>query len=124
MDQSGFRIVLAALPLLFLSLFFMSADEAMAEGDSKSSVYIVYLANSPPENAEYETFHLQTLSSVFSTPEEAREALLYSYKSTINGFSAKLTPEQVDRLSKQPGVLQVMPSQVYHLHGGGRRAAV
>ncbi|KAJ0923208.1 putative peptidase S8 propeptide/proteinase inhibitor I9 [Helianthus annuus] len=40
--------------------------------------------------------------------EAAKGALLYTYKHAACGFSAKLTPKQVEQLSKQPGVLQVV----------------
>lgn len=50
--------------------------------------------------------------------EAAKEALIYSYKHAASGFSAKLTAEQVSELSKQPGVLQVVPSQTVQLHTG------
>ncbi|RLN36079.1 hypothetical protein C2845_PM03G30400 [Panicum miliaceum] len=46
-----------------------------------------------------------------------RDAVLYHYKHAASGFFAKLTPQQVEELKKQPCVLQVVPSQTYHLHG-------
>ncbi|XP_043703716.1 subtilisin-like protease SBT3.11 [Telopea speciosissima] len=94
-------------------------SEAGGAGDSSSkgaAVHIVYTEQ--PEGEEPEAFHLKTLSSVLGSEEAAKESLIYSYKTAASGFSAKLTPEQVAEISKQPGVLQVVPSRTYQLHSG------
>merc|ERR1712183_26642 len=83
---------------------------------SDSAVQIVYVER--PENEEAEAFHIRTLASVLGSEEAAKEALIYSYKNAASGFSAKLTPEQVSQISKQPGVLQVVPSRTVQLHSG------
>ncbi|KAL7263581.1 hypothetical protein ACSBR1_001694 [Camellia fascicularis] len=87
-----------------------------------SAVHIIYTER--PQNEDPETYHIRTLASVLGSEGAAKEALLYSYKHAASGFSAKLTPEQVSEMSKQPGVLQVVPSKTYHLHSGPGRLNV
>ncbi|XP_028783858.1 subtilisin-like protease SBT5.6 [Neltuma alba] len=60
---------------------------------------------------DIEHIHRSYLVSVKETEEEARASLLYSYKHTINGFSAVLTPEEAKRLSEMEGVASVRESQ-------------
>ncbi|KAL7246612.1 hypothetical protein ACSBR2_001669 [Camellia fascicularis] len=96
------------------------ADLSMPKSDS--AVHIIYTER--PQNEDPETYHIRTLASVLGSEGAAKEALLYSYKHAASGFSAKLTPEQVSEMSKQPGVLQVVPSKTYHLHSGPGRLNV
>lgn len=49
--------------------------------------------------SEIENTHHSYLLSVKQTEEEAKASLLYSYKHSINGFAALLTPKEVDKLS-------------------------
>ncbi|KAL6619185.1 hypothetical protein ACP70R_034324 [Stipagrostis hirtigluma subsp. patula] len=109
-------------PLLIL-LFLGAAAAAMAAepeqaapaAAQEAAVHIVYVDR--PEGADPEEFHIRTLAHVLGSEEQAKGAVLYHYKHAASGFSAKLTPAQVEELKKQPGVLQVVPSQTYKLHG-------
>ncbi|XP_028805798.1 subtilisin-like protease SBT3.17 [Neltuma alba] len=113
------------LSISSLLLVFLIVSTAMAESTPKPvdsadsstpAVHIVYTEK--PESEEPEAYHIRTLTAVLGSEEAAKEALLYSYKSAASGFSAKLTPEQVSEISKQPGVLQVVPSRTLQVHSG------
>lgn len=63
--------------------------------------YVVYFGHHNGERTkdEIEEFHHTYLSSVKETEEEATSSLLYSYKNSINGFAALLTPDEASKLS-------------------------
>ncbi|XP_060216646.1 subtilisin-like protease SBT3.3 [Lycium barbarum] len=102
--------------LLFAAIITTMADSQTSQPSNESKVHIVYTEK--PEDQEPEQYHIKTLASVLGSEEAAKEALIYSYKHAASGFSAKLTAEQVSELLKQPGVLQVVPSQTVQLHTG------
>jgi hypothetical protein len=64
-------------------------------------VYIVYFGEHSGEKTlnEIEDTHHSYLLSVKKSEEEARASLIYSYKHSINGFAAVLTPEEASSLS-------------------------
>ncbi|CAL2277227.1 unnamed protein product [Prunus armeniaca] len=76
-----------------------SAPKSVASS-SESAVHIVYTER-PLENEEPEAYHIRTLASVLGSDEAAKGALIYSYKTAASGFSAKLTPQQVEEISSQ-----------------------
>ncbi|XP_050214795.1 subtilisin-like protease SBT3.10 [Mercurialis annua] len=113
---------IASSPSLILLLIFVISIicqinmSVSASDSSKPAVQIVYTER--PQDEEPEAYHMRTLASVLGSEDAAKEALVYSYKTAASGFSCKLTPEQVDQMSKQPGVLQVVPSKTVQLHSG------
>ncbi|CAL9150857.1 subtilisin-like protease SBT3.17 [Musa acuminata AAA Group] len=115
-------LAIASLVLVLFST--VSIVSPMAEAATKlqeepqkeeAAVNIVYVAK--PEGEEPEAFHIRTLAAVLGSEEAAKDSLIYHYKHAASGFSAKLTRSQVEELSKQPGVLRVVPSKTVSLHG-------
>ncbi|GAV73959.1 Inhibitor_I9 domain-containing protein [Cephalotus follicularis] len=102
--------------LLSLIAITITMGESVNKSSSESAVHIIYTEK--PQDEEPEAYHIRTLASVLGSEEAAKEALLYSYKHAASGFSAKLTPQQVAEISRQPGVLQVVPSSTLQLHSG------
>jgi len=66
-------------------------------------VYIVYFGEHKGDKAfhEIEEHHHSYLQSVKESEEDARASLLYSYKHSINGFAAELTPDQASKLESK-----------------------
>ncbi|CAI0391887.1 unnamed protein product [Linum tenue] len=110
-----FFVVSAAIATMTDSV--PSAAAAAAAQPASAAVHIVYTER-PEGNEEPEAYHIRTLASVLGSEQAAKDAMLYSYKTAASGFSAKLTPEQVEQISRQPGVLQVVPSRTVQLHSG------
>ena len=65
-----------------------------------SQIYVVeFRDKTTPQHEEIENTHHSYLLSVKGTREEAQASLLYSYKHTINGFAAFLTPKEANIFS-------------------------
>ncbi|KAH0699523.1 hypothetical protein KY284_013738 [Solanum tuberosum] len=88
--------------------------------DQETKVYVVYLGEHNGEKTlkEIEDHHYSFLHSVKGTTtskEDVRASLVHSYKNVINGFSAVLTPQEVDMISGMEGVVSVFHSDPYEI---------
>jgi hypothetical protein len=100
--------------LLWSGASIKPANSTMAQ--AAGDVHIVHVERSEQHANDAENYHLDILASVVGSKEAAQEAMLYSYNQAMNGFSAKLTPEQVKALQEKPEVIQVTPNRVHTLH--------
>ncbi|GAV82227.1 Inhibitor_I9 domain-containing protein [Cephalotus follicularis] len=75
-------------------------------------VHIVYFGEHKENKAlhEIEDSHHSYLLSVKKNKEDARTSLIYSYKHSINGFAAVLTPYEASKLSELEEVVSVFKS--------------
>ncbi|XP_017982102.1 PREDICTED: subtilisin-like protease SBT3.18 [Theobroma cacao] len=95
---------------LAFSLYFIHST-------STSHVYIVYLGiNQFHDPILTSKFHLQVLSDVFASEEDAKRCILYSYRNSFSGFSAKLNSSQATTLAKMENVVSVFRSKILKLH--------
>ncbi|CAN0862180.1 Subtilisin-like protease SBT5.6 [Linum grandiflorum] len=100
------------LLLVVLLLFCFSLLEVNCYEEHKN--YIVYLGEhvtgekTPDEILQT---HHSYLSAVKDSDEDAESSLIYSYKHTINGFAASLTPRQVSRFKEMEEVVAVIESR-------------
>ncbi|WOL03550.1 subtilisin-like protease SBT3.1 [Canna indica] len=106
----AFAVLVASL--LFLSS--LSSSPTAAKEEETASVYIVFVEE--PVGEEPEAFHVRTLAAVLGSEAAAKRAILFHYTHAASGFAAKLTAEQVEKLEKQPGVIQVIRSRTYSIH--------
>ncbi|KAL6645474.1 hypothetical protein ACP70R_017082 [Stipagrostis hirtigluma subsp. patula] len=112
------------LLLLVVSLSF-AIYPIQSNAASHADVHIVYLGHnnglSPTLTSQ---FHLRLLSRVFTKPDEAREAILYSYSYGFSGFAALLNSTQAATLSESSWpsqaeteeVISVFRSRILQLH--------
>uniref|UniRef100_A0ACD6AAB1 Uncharacterized protein n=1 Tax=Avena sativa TaxID=4498 RepID=A0ACD6AAB1_AVESA len=101
-------LLIVLLPLA--GAVFMSA----AVADGPPAVYLVFVDPTPP-GVTCMQFHLGILTVALGSEEKAKEAMIYNYKNVVNGFSARVTPSQLDAIKKQPQVNRVLPSVTLHL---------
>ncbi|KAG8385371.1 hypothetical protein BUALT_Bualt03G0036100 [Buddleja alternifolia] len=102
-----------------LSLFLLLVLPILVSCTQKQ-VHIVYFGEHSGQKTvrEIEESHHSYLFSVKETEEDARSSLVYSYKNSINGFAALLTPDEASKLSEMEEVVSVFPSRPgkYSLH--------
>ncbi|MQL72927.1 hypothetical protein Taro_005253 [Colocasia esculenta] len=102
----------SAASLLPVLLFVLCVTSASSYYDQRK-VYIVYLGEHQRAKTVEEIHgdHHSFLLSVKDSEAQARESLLYSYKNSINGFAALLSPDEAARLSEMEGVITTFPSE-------------
>ncbi|CAN1847268.1 Subtilisin-like protease SBT5.6 [Linum perenne] len=106
-----FSLFISISVLLLISPLLVTSDQPQKN-------YIVYFGeHSGRRTADQilETHH-SYLSSVKESDEEAKASLIYSYKHTINGFAASLTPREASQLNELEEVVSVIESRPYKTH--------
>ncbi|CAN6165973.1 unnamed protein product [Urochloa humidicola] len=110
----------AAAAACFLLLVLASTAAATAagrdHGQPAASVYMV-MVRPPGQGVDCEAYQMHILATALGSEARAKAALVYSYKTVVSGFAAKLTPAQLAAVQKHPDVLQALPDVKYTLQG-------
>ncbi|KAG7534715.1 Peptidase S8/S53 domain [Arabidopsis thaliana x Arabidopsis arenosa] len=98
-----------------LFVLFLSSVSAIIDDPQTKQVYVVYMG-SLPSQLEYTpmSHHMSILQEV--TGESSVEGrLVRSYKRSFNGFAARLTESERERVAEMEGVVSVFPNMNYKL---------
>ncbi|GMY15314.1 Cucumisin like [Fagus crenata] len=72
-------------------------------------VYIVYIGDRLKDEISASFLHTNILQQVVSS--KAVDSLLHSYEKSFNGFVAKLTKEEAQKLAGMEGIVSVFPNE-------------
>ncbi|KAK1409423.1 hypothetical protein QVD17_35949 [Tagetes erecta] len=107
--------LLRFLFLLTVTYFFIFSDTLAADSNDLKT-YIVYMGHLPKNHDHFSlaSHHTSMLQQVIGS--RASKSLLWSYKRSFNGFVAKLTEEEKNKVARMEGVVSVFPSKKKQLH--------
>ncbi|KAJ6895542.1 hypothetical protein NC651_021911 [Populus alba x Populus x berolinensis] len=101
-----------SIPLCILTLS-ISVLLCSATGDDRKE-YIVYMGSLPEGEYSPSSHHLSLLQEVVKD-SSSENVLVRSYKRSFNGFSAKLTSEEAQKLASKKEVVSIFPSTTLQL---------
>ncbi|RZC68502.1 hypothetical protein C5167_031779 [Papaver somniferum] len=104
--SSTFLIVFLAIASINITCYAQTEDR---------KVYTVCMGELPTESVYTPMSHHQTILQDILEGSSVQDTLVHSYKRSFNGFSAKLTEKEVQKLSGMEGVVSVFPNRVYQL---------
>ncbi|CAN1150607.1 Subtilisin-like protease SBT4.3 [Linum perenne] len=105
--------ILSLCIILASNLNLHSCTVASSNVDRK--VYIVYMGALPEPPYDPTSHHLSLIREVVDDSQGA-DLLIRSYKRSFNGFAAKLTDAEAQKLSSRNDVVSVFPSKKMQLH--------
>ncbi|XP_048324616.2 subtilisin-like protease SBT4.13 [Ziziphus jujuba] len=103
---------------LLISIFMLSLSLSKCtaiENDDRKE-YIVYMGSLPEDGLYSPTAnHISLLQGVLQG-SNIEKSLVRSYKRSFNGFAAKLTDTEKQKIAEMKGVISVFPNRNYQLH--------
>ncbi|KAJ8770311.1 hypothetical protein K2173_013265 [Erythroxylum novogranatense] len=104
------------VPILFLLFSLVSVFHSPTLALKRP--YIVYLGSHPHgyeptvlDVSKRTDHHYELLATYMTSKEKSKEAIIYSYTHSINGFAAILDEETAAKIYKHPEVVSVFPSE-------------
>ncbi|CAN8248216.1 unnamed protein product [Cochlearia groenlandica] len=104
------------LVILLLNGLWISPGYTAAADKQVKDFYIIYLGDRPDNGDTTINTHINLLSSLNISQEEARERIVYSYTKAFNAFAAKLSPHEAKKMMEMEDVLGVFRNRYRQLH--------
>ncbi|XP_039057523.1 subtilisin-like protease SBT4.15 [Hibiscus syriacus] len=99
---------------------FLCVATTLIQGSTENErkIYIVYMGEVSHDADRISTMkeHDNMLLKAIGDEKTARESKIYSYGKSINGFAARLLPDEAKRLSDEDGVVSVFENTRRKLH--------
>ncbi|XP_065869776.1 cucumisin-like [Euphorbia lathyris] len=111
--MAGLNTVLLAC-ILLVNLINCGTCSSHDISDGERKVYIVYMGERPKGEFSASMLHTSMLQQILGSA--ASDYLLHSYHRSFNGFAAKLTQEEKQKIDGMEGVVSVFLSQKKKLH--------
>ncbi|KAL6903840.1 hypothetical protein ACP4OV_004653 [Aristida adscensionis] len=121
----GLRVAAAALLLLSPAAVTPAASHEGHDTGVHSNYLVIVDSRYEYDKTVHKnisSWHASLLASVCDMAKEALEKdpsamsrLIYSYRNVVNGFAARLTPQEVEVMSKKDWFERVLPEQTYKL---------
>ncbi|CAI0443445.1 unnamed protein product [Linum tenue] len=74
------------------------------------------MGHKPNTETPASALHLSLLQQITGSASVSSDSLVYSYKRSFNGFAARLTDAEKDKLSGYEGIVSVFPNRIRKLH--------
>ncbi|KAI3928529.1 hypothetical protein MKW98_024130 [Papaver atlanticum] len=100
---------------LIVFLAIASINLSCCAQDEDQKVYIVYMGDLPTESEYTPMSHHQNILQEILEGRSVQETLIHSYERSFNGFSAKLTEQEAQKLSGMKGIVSVFPNREFQL---------
>ncbi|KAH7512170.1 hypothetical protein FEM48_Zijuj12G0062100 [Ziziphus jujuba var. spinosa] len=111
------RLISIILVLFSFRILSSSTNVFLVHGAPTQKHYIVFMGqHSYPDSESVISSNHELLSSVVGSINEAKKVAVHHYTKSFRGFSAMLTPEQANKLSKSSSVVSIFESTVHRLH--------
>ncbi|XP_023515158.1 subtilisin-like protease SBT1.5 [Cucurbita pepo subsp. pepo] len=108
--------------VLFSLLLPLYSSSSSADASKKTFIVQVHGDSKPSIFPTHKHWYESSLASItsnkatYATSSSSNGPILHTYENVFHGFSAKLSPSEVEKLQTLPHIASIIPEQVRHPH--------